>query len=127
MPDQFLDFPLIFAQNAPAGNGGAGAGGGGLLNMLPFIAIIVLWGYFLLFRPQQQQEKRRREMLGALKKNDRVVTAAGIYGTVVSIDPDQDKVVLRIDDDRGVKVAFTKAAVVRILDAGSEKTAEPAK
>jgi preprotein translocase subunit YajC len=56
-------------------------------------------------------------MLTALKRNDRVLTGAGIYGTVVSVDENADRVVLRIDDDRGVKVAFSKASIVRVLDA----------
>ncbi len=123
MPDPFAMFPLVFAQNAAPANGG---GGGGSLTILPYILVLGVWGYFLLLRPQQQQEKRRREMLTALKKNDRVLTSAGIYGTVVSIDTDQDRVVLRIDDDRGVKVAFSKSAVVKVVDAASEKAAEPA-
>ena len=56
-------------------------------------------------------------MIDALKKNDKVLTTAGIYGTVVSVDAEHDRVVLRVDDDRGVKVAFTKASIVRVLDA----------
>ncbi len=63
-----------------------------------------------MIRPQQQQEKKRREMIDALKKNDKVLTSAGIYGTVVSVDNEDDRVVVRVDDDRGVKIAFSKAS-----------------
>ena len=41
----------------------------------------------MIWLPQQQQEKKRRAMIDALKKNDKVVTAGGIFGTVVSVDP----------------------------------------
>lgn len=122
MLEVFSAIPLVFADNAPAANGS----GGGLATLLPYVIILGFWGYFLLLRPQQQQEKKRREMIGALKKNDKVMTTSGIYGTVVSVDSDQDRVVLRIDDDRGVKVAFSKAAVAKVLDAAPEKAAEPA-
>ena len=60
-------------------------------------------------------------MIDALKKNDKVLTSAGIYATVVSVDNDHDRVVLRVDDEKGVKVSFSKSSVVRVLEATSEK------
>ena len=80
--------------------------------------------YFLLIRPQQQQEKKRKELITALKKNDKVLTAAGIYGTVVSVDEKGDKVQLRLDDDGKVKITFTRASIVRVLNESSEKSSE---
>jgi len=129
MPGLFDAFPLLFAQNAPGGNAGAGGAAGGtpgLVTFLPYVVIIGLWFYLLLIRPQQKQEKQRRAMLDALQKNDKVLTSAGIYGTVVSVDADLDRVVVRIDDDRGVKVAFSKASIVRILDGSIAKEKEKA-
>ena len=49
---------------------------------MPMVLIIVLY-YFLLIRPQSQRQKDLRNLREALKKNDRVLTEAGIYGTVV--------------------------------------------
>jgi preprotein translocase subunit YajC len=118
MPASFAAIPLLFAENAPAADGGGGAGP---LTFLPYLLIIGLWGYLLLFRPQQQQERKRREMIAALKKNDKVLTSAGIYGTVVSVDNDSDRVMVRVDDDRGVKLAFSKTAIARVLEAAAEK------
>ncbi len=88
--------------------------------IIMFAPVIVLF-YFMILRPQQQQEKRRLQTIQALKKNDRVLTNAGIYGTVVSVDPDSDKIVIRVDDDRGVKMAFSKASIARRIDSESEK------
>src|SRR5437762_2527004 len=102
MPGLFAEIPLLFAQNAPAGGGGGDAMMG-LKTFLPYVIIIGLWFYLILIRPQQKQEKQRRAMIEALKKNDKVLTAAGIYGTVVSVDTDQDRVVVRIDDDKGIR------------------------
>ncbi len=82
--------------------------------LLPLIPIFVLY-YFLFIRPQQAQEKKRRSQLEGLRKNDRVVTIGGIYGTVVSVDLESDRVTLRVDDDKGVKIAVTKASVARVL------------
>jgi preprotein translocase subunit YajC len=118
----FADLPVLFAQNAPA----AGDGGGNLLSMfLAFSPVIVLF-YLLILRPQQAQEKKRKAMIDALKKNDRVLTQAGIYGTVMSVSDAGDKVVLRVDDDKNLKLEFSKAAVVRVIDPTTEKAADKA-
>ena len=75
-----------------------------------------------MIMPQQQQEKKRRAMIDSLKKNDKVVTTGGIYGTVMSVDAKNDKVVLRVDDERGVKLAFTRASVGRVIESSSDKS-----
>lgn len=111
MPGLFEVIGPIFAQD-----GGNPNNWTGFLILLP---IPVLF-YFLIWLPQQQQEKKRRAMIDAIKKNDKVVTIAGIFGTVVSVDPAQDKVVLRIDDDKGVKVGMTRASVARVIEAASD-------
>jgi len=107
----------LFAQQAP------NAGITGLWTFLPYIAIIGLWFYLLLIRPQQKQEQTRRQMLGGLKKNDKVITSGGIYGTVMSVDADSDRVVLRIDDDRGIKVTFSKVSILKVLDSQDKEKA----
>jgi len=112
----FADLPVVFAQDAGSGSF--------LPQFLLLVIPIPLIFYFLLLRPQQQQEQQRRSMIDALKKNDKVLTTGGIYGTVISVDANNDKVVLRVDDERGVKLAFTKASVARVLDTSSEKPAE---
>ncbi len=101
------DLPLVFAQEA---------GSGSIQSLLLLLAPIPFLYYFLVFMPQQQQEKKRRAMIDGLKKNDRVLTNGGIYGTVMSVDAANDKVVLRVDDERGVKMAFTKSSVARVLE-----------
>jgi preprotein translocase subunit YajC len=115
MPALFDGVGLLFAQDMGNSNNWSG-----LLFLLPFPFLY----YFMIWLPQQQQEKKRRAMIEALKKNDKVVTAGGVYGTVISVDPTQDKVVLRIDDDKGVKMTMTRSSVVRVLETTSEKAAE---
>ena len=127
MPGLLDTLPALLAQapNAAPAKGAAGSGGLGSYEFVIYIAVIGLWFYLLLIRPQQRQEKQRKSMLNTLKKNDKVVTASGIFGTVTAIDEALDRVVLRIDDDRGVKVAFTRASIVRVLDS-QEKEKEKA-
>jgi preprotein translocase subunit YajC len=109
------------AATPPAGGAAAQKEASPLVQFLPLVAIIGLF-YFMMIRPQQQEEKKRKERLSRLERNDRVITAGGIYGTVVSVD--KDAILLRLGSDPGVKVEFTKASVVRILEDPKEKAKE---
>jgi len=108
------ELPLVFAQDA---NGSPWS------MFLLFVPIVLLF-YFMILMPQQQQEKKRRAMIDALKKNDKVLTSGGIYGTVISVDAKNDKVVLRVDDERGVKLGITMSSVARVLETSGEKSTE---
>jgi preprotein translocase subunit YajC len=85
-----------------------------LLSVLPLL-LIGLTAWFVLFRPEQERARRQQELLAALKKHDRVVTNSGIYGTVVNVDRDADRVTLRIDEAGAVKIAVTLASISRVL------------
>ena len=54
---------------------------------LPMILIFVVF-YFFMIRPQRKKDKQVKDMLAALKKDDRICTIGGIYGTIVSIKDD---------------------------------------
>jgi preprotein translocase subunit YajC len=86
--------------------------GQGLFGMLP-ILLIGLLAYFMLIRPLKKQEQERQTLASNLKKNDKVLTSGGMYGTVVNISETDDEVTLRVDDNTRVK--FTKASIVRNL------------
>ena len=47
--------------------------------------LLVVVFYFILIRPQQQRTKQQAKMLAALKSGDKVITAAGIIGMVVTV------------------------------------------
>ena len=120
MQGLLFDAFSILAQAAPGAAGKAEAPSP-LMQYLPLLPIPFIF-YFMLIRPQQQQEKKRREMLNKMKKGDKVVTAAGMYGTVISVDEDGDKVQLRLDDDGRVKITFTTASIVRVLNDSPAKS-----
>jgi preprotein translocase subunit YajC len=85
-----------------------------LVNTLP-LALIVLTAYLLLFRPEREKQRRQGELLAGLKKNDRVVTSAGIYGTVANVDRDAKRVTLKVDD--AAKITVTLASIAAVLGA----------
>ena len=91
----------------------AGAlGGSNILTgiILPFGAMAAIM-YFLLIRPQQQQRKKHQEMLGALKKNDMVITSGGLIGKIVKID--EKEVLLNLG---GSEVRVVRSMVVDLFN-----------
>jgi preprotein translocase subunit YajC len=70
----------------------AGGGGDSLAMLTQFAPLILIFGvfYFILIRPQQQRAKEMKNMLGELKRGDRVVTGGGIVGTVQRVPPEKD-------------------------------------
>lgn len=88
------------------------------LQYLPLIAIAAA-AYLLLFRPERERMKKQQELLSAIKKNDRVVTSSGIYGTVASVDREADRVTLKIDDSSNAKLTVTLSGIARVLRDGA--------
>jgi preprotein translocase subunit YajC len=83
------------------GGGGSGSGPNGLLSLVPFVLIFVIF-YFLLIRPQQKRQKEQKALLDKLKKGDKVVTASGIWGTIVNVG--KETVTLQIADNTKIKI-----------------------
>lgn len=77
--------------------------------MLLFIAVF----YVMMFRSRSKQQQRFQQLLSSLKRNDRVVTIGGIFGTVVDVR-DND-VTLKIDETSNVKVRVEKAAIKEVV------------
>ena len=72
----------------------------------PLVLMFVVL-YFLLIRPQQKRQKTRNQMLGGLKKGDKVVTIGGLHGTIMEIT--DDICVLRVND--ATKMTFDRSAI----------------
>ena len=70
---------MEMASIAWAQAGGAPEGAAGLFSLVPFILIFVVF-YFLLILPQQRKQKQHKEMLTKLKKGDKIITSAGMWG-----------------------------------------------
>lgn len=58
-----------------------------LLQILPLVAIVVVF-YFLLIRPQQKKQKALNKLLAELKVGDNVKTIGGFYGTITRVKDD---------------------------------------
>ncbi len=98
----------MFVSPAYAQAGGATAG---FEAFLPLILIFVVF-YFLLIRPQQKKAKQHREMLGAIRRGDKIVTGGGIEGTVTKVIDDG---VLQVEIAEGIKVRVQRGMVATVL------------
>ena len=76
----------MFASPAFASTGAAPGGAASFfVSVFPLVLIFVIF-YFLLIRPQQRRMKQHQAMIGAVKKNDVVVTGGGLVGKVTKVD-----------------------------------------
>lgn len=105
----------LFAQ----ATGGGAAGGSPFMQLLPFAAIAVLF-WFLLIRPESKKRAEHAKLLDNLKKNDRVVTAGGLFGTVVNVQKGSEEVVLKVDENNNTRVRILRSAISRILTGGAD-------
>jgi len=84
-----------------------GSSGNPLLNLMPVILIFIVF-YFLLIRPQKKTQDEHKKMVAGLKKNDEVITAGGIHGTIMNVK--DNTVTLKVDDN--VKVEIQKSSIM---------------
>jgi len=111
--------PGLLGQMAAAGDGSPLQM---LVNVLPMV-VVAAAAWMLLYKPERDRMQRQTAMITALKKNDRVVTSGGMYGTVANVDREADRVTLKVDDAGAVKIAVTVASIARVLDAEADTSA----
>jgi preprotein translocase subunit YajC len=86
-----------------------GGAGGSLPMLLPLLLIPVL--YLVMIRPQQKRQKQWQEMLAGIKPGDRITTAGGIRGIIVSIK--EDGIIIRVAPDN-IKLEVAKSAIASV-------------
>jgi len=83
-----------------------------LTTLLPFLLIMVVM-YVLMFRGPRKQQQQHKQMVQSLKKNARVRTIGGIFGTIVDIRGDE--VVLKVDEQNNTKIKVSTSAIGKNL------------
>ena len=95
---------------------------GGLLGspiIMMVLIFVVMWLFFI--RPQSKERKKMEEMRKALKKGDKIITTAGIIGTITSIEDNSNIITVRTGSTTFID--FDKSAIVRVMNA-EENTEE---
>lgn len=88
---------------------------GSILTFLPMMLAVLVIYFLFMQKPGQKENARTKELLGDLKKNDRIVTAGGIMGTVVSVKGESDHLTIRIDENTNTKMQVLKQSIIRVL------------
>ena len=78
--------------------------------LFPAILIFIIF-HFLVFKPKKKEEEKKQEMKKGLKKNDKIITTGGIYGTIVNVK--EKSVIVRVDDN--VKIEFDKGSISEVV------------
>jgi preprotein translocase subunit YajC len=114
-------FNVFLADAAPAAASTSqpAANQPGLGGMIFPLALFFIMIYFLMIRPQSQQRKKQMRLLEALKSGDKIVTASGIVGVVITV---KDKTVSIRSAD--AKMEVTKTSVTEILERDGETKSE---
>jgi preprotein translocase subunit YajC len=81
-----------------------------LLTFLPFILIIGVF-YLLVMRPQQKKRRALQEKLSTVQPGDKIMTTAGVFGTVASVSDDK----FDLEVAPGVRITMIKAAISQIV------------
>ncbi len=72
-----------------------------------YVALLIVAFFFLIVRPQRRQMAARRALIASLEVGDEVITAGGIFGTILEIS-DTD---LKVEVADGIVLKFAREAV----------------
>ena len=103
---------LIFfsACTPPGGEAGKGGASGGMGGTIQFVflgmMILVFWLFFI--RPQAKRAKSQKTFIENLGKGEKVVTIAGIHGTINKVNEDGT---LNIEVSPGSYLKIEKSAI----------------
>ena len=81
---------------------------------------IALLAWFLFIRPRRRMVARQRDLFSTLSEGDQIVTAGGMYGTVVALDGDE----VRLEIAPEVVVRIARRAIAGRVGLAAEDPAE---
>ena len=104
-----------------------GEGGGGLLSspMAPMfmLGLLVLFWVVVVLPASRRQKKEQENMIATIKRGTKIVTTAGIIGTVVTAKDGEEEITIRSED---TKLRILRSAVLKVVgadEAEANKTA----
>jgi preprotein translocase subunit YajC len=78
--------------------------------LVPFVLVFVIF-YFLIIMPQRKKQKKHLDLVNDLKPGDRIITTAGIFGTVMGVQ--KDLIELKISSSTNIKITKSAVGVIR--------------
>lgn len=90
----------------------------GIISMLPMIAILILFMYFMVIRPQSKRTKDHKKLMDGLQKGDEVITIGGVLGKIEKIT--DDLIALNIAENTNITVQ--KSSISNVVPRGTIKS-----
>jgi preprotein translocase subunit YajC len=81
------------------------------ITLIIFLVVIIAFIYLTMIRPQRKQQQKRKEMMSQLKRGDKVVTSAGIFGEIENIA--DNSVILKVESGATIKVVKSTVMVLQ--------------
>lgn len=91
------------------------------LNPMFLLGMMVLFWVVIILPMSRRQKKEQANMLASIKRGAKIVTSAGIIGTVVGVKEGDEEITIRSEDTR---LKILRSSIVRVI--GSDE-AEAAK
>src|SRR5262245_50345577 len=112
---------LLFAQDGQQPQ--PGPGGIFASPMFPFflIGLMLLFWVVVILPMSRRQKKEQENLLANLKRGTKILTNAGIVGTIVSAKDGEDEIVIRSED---TKLRIKRNVVVQVLGADEAEAAK---
>ena len=85
-------------------------------NLMPLFLLVFVF-YFVFIRPQQKKAKEQETLLKSLKPGDKVITASGIIGVVLTV---RDKSISIRSSD--TKLEILRSAVSQLSERAGESS-----
>lgn len=108
-----MQLQSIFLMMDPQGKGGS-------TSTLILMGMMILVFYFFMIRPQAKKAKEQKKYINNLQKGDKVVTIAGIHGTVNKVNEDNT---LLLETSPGSYMKIEKSAISMEWSAAINKVA----
>ncbi len=81
---------------------------GGSSSTLIIMGMMILVFYFFMIRPQAKKAKQQKQFITDLQKGDKIVTIAGIHGTINKVNEDGT---LSLETSPGSYIKIEKSSI----------------
>lgn len=100
-------------------------GGGSATTMIFMLGMIVVF-YFFMIRPQAKKAKQQKQFVNDMKKGDKIVTIAGIHGTINKVN-DDGTIMLEVSPGSYIKIERSSISMEWTANVNKAATTETAK
>lgn len=106
---------LVFSSMALAEGGAAAGQEAGGFGPIVFLVLIVVFMYFMVWRPQQKKAKEHKALMSGVSQGDEVMLTSGVVGKISAVHEQY----LEVEIASNVVITVQKAALASILPKGT--------